>query len=184
MALSELTGEAISVSFPESRLVAINDIPEMMGGPEARVAGVYVGFQGDLTGAMLLVIPDDNLLVLDNLLHRRPAGADGELSEIDLSSISEIGNILASCFINAIADSARLALAPEVPEISIDMCMSVIDPVLARFNEAGEKLLLTDAVILAGTSNDIVCHQVMFLDTQSLQKLMGVLDSPAVPAEA
>ena len=38
-----------------------------------------------------------------------------------------MGNILASCFINAMADADHLNVTPEVPEISIDMCLPVID---------------------------------------------------------
>jgi len=177
--LTQLMGPEIRVSFPESRLVAIKDVAEIMGGEESTVGGMYVGVQGELEAGMLLVIPQKNLLVLDDMLHRRPAGTTTDLADIDLSGISELGNILASCFINAIADEARLTLSPEVPEISIDMCLPVIDSVLARFNEPGEKLLLTAAVIYSEGSDNVVCHQVLFLHPESLSKLMAALTAAA-----
>jgi chemotaxis protein CheC len=184
MSLTQLTGQEIRVSFPESRLVAIRDVAEIMGGEESTVGGMYVGVQGDLSAAMLLVIPEKNLLLLDDLLHRRAAGSVKDLSSVDLSAISELGNILASCFINAMADAAHLTLSPEVPEISIDMCLPVIDSVLARFNQPGEKLLLTEAIIYGGGTENMVCHQVMFLEPDSLRKLMDALaaSAPAVAA--
>ncbi|HTZ53044.1 MAG TPA: chemotaxis protein CheW, partial [Spirochaetia bacterium] len=163
MALSELTGQEIRVSFPESRLVPIKDVAEIMGGEESTVGGIYIGVQGDLAAGMLLVIPQKNLLALDDLLHRRAPATTTDLSTVDLSGVSEMGNILASCFINAMADAARITLHPEVPEVSIDMCLSVIDSVLARFNQPGDRLLLTEAVIYGGGSEDVVCHQVLFL---------------------
>ena len=140
MSLSQLTGQEIRVSFPESRLVAIKDVAEVMGGEESTVGGMYVGVQGDLAAGMLLVIPEANLLVLNDLLHRRAAGTTRTVSEVDLSGISEMGNLLTACFLNAMADAAHLALSPEVPEISIDMCLPVIDSVLARFNQPGDTL--------------------------------------------
>ena len=179
MSLTQLTGHEIRVSFPESRLVAIRDVAELMGGEESTVAGMYVGVQGDLEAAMLLVIPEKNLLVLDDLLHSRPVGTTREVADVDLSGISEMGNILASCFINAIADEARLRLSPEVPEISVDMCLPVIDSVLARFNQPGDRLLMTEAVILGEGSENVVCHQVMFLEPASLRKLMEALAASA-----
>ena len=133
---------------------------------------------------MLLVIPEKNLLVLDDLLHRRPAGTTDDLAAVDLSGISEMGNILASCFINAIADATHLSLSPEVPEISIDMCLPVIDSVLARFNQPGDKLLLTEAVIYGGGTENVVCHQVLFLEPESLRKLMDALAAAAAPRQS
>jgi len=183
MSLSQLTGQEIRVSFPESRLVAIKDIAEVMGGEENTVGGIYVGVRGDLGAGMLLVIPQKNLLALDDLLHRRAPGTTTDLSAVDLSGVSEMGNILASCFINAMADAARLTLHPEVPEVSIDMCLSVIDSVLARFNQPGDRLLLTEAVIYGGGSEDVVCHQVLFLEPDSMRRLMGALAAAAAPVE-
>ncbi|HET6450295.1 MAG TPA: chemotaxis protein CheW [Spirochaetia bacterium] len=179
MSLSQLTGQDIRVSFPESRLVAIKDVAEIMGGEESTVGGMYVGVVGDLEAGMLLVIPEKNLLVLDDLLHRRSVGTAKDLGTVDLSGISEMGNLLASCFLNAMADSAHLALNPEVPEISVDMCLPVIDSVLARFNQPGDKILLTEAVIYGGGSENVVCHQVMFLEPDSMRRLMDALSRAA-----
>jgi len=175
LSLSQLTGQEIRVSFPESRLVPIKDVAEAMGGEENTVAGMYVGVQGDLAAGMLLVIPEANLLALDDLLHHREAGTTRNVSEVDMSSISEMGNLLTASFLNAMADAAHLALSPEVPEISVDMCLPVIDSVLARFNQPGDTLLLTEAVIYAGGSESVVCHQVLFLEPDSYRRLMSAL---------
>ena len=84
------------------------------------------------------------------MLHGQPAGTTTELSAVDMSGLSEMGNILACCFINAFADADGLVASAEVPEISVDMCLPVIDSVLARFNQPGDKILLTEAVIYGG----------------------------------
>jgi chemotaxis protein CheC len=178
MSLSQLTGREIRVSFPESHLVAIKEIADVMGGEECTVAGMYVGIKGELSAGMLLVIPEANLLMIDDLLHGRPGGTTTKTSEVDLSGISEMGNILASCFINAMADATRLPLVPEVPEISIDMCLPVIDSVLARFNQPGDRLLLTEAVIYGEGMDNVVCHQILFLEPDSLRTLIDALAAP------
>ena len=164
------------MSFPESRLVAMRDVAETMGGEESTVGGIYVEVRGDLSGGILLVIPVANLLEMDDLLHGRPVGTTEELAGVDLSAMCEMGNILAACFINAMADSTSLAVTAEVPEISIDMCLPVIDSVLARFNQPGDDLLLTEAVIYGGGLGNVVCHQVLFLEPASLGKLLDALE--------
>jgi two-component system chemotaxis sensor kinase CheA len=179
LSLSQLTGQEIRVSFPESRLVPIKEVAGIMGGEERTVGGIYVDVRGDLDAGMLLVIPAKNLLVLDDLLHGRHAGTSKDLAGVDLSGVSEIGNLLAACFLNAMADASHLSLTPEVPEISVDMCLSVIDSVLARFNQPGDRLLLTDAVIYGEGWENVVCHQVLFLEPDSMRRLMEALVAAA-----
>jgi len=176
ISLSQLVGQEIRVSFPESRIVPLGDVAELMGGDEATVGGIYVGVGGDITGGILLVFPEKNLLAIDDMLHGRPAGTSSA-PQLDLSGLSEVGNILACCFINAFADADGLMVHAEVPEISIDMCLPVVDSVLARFNQPGEKILLTEAVVYAGDMQKVVCHQLLFLEPQSLTRLMAALSA-------
>lgn len=175
ISLSQFTGKEIRVSFPESRMVALKDVAELLGGEESTVGGIYVGVSGELIGGILLVIPESNLLKIDDMLHGRPVGTARQVSEVDVSAMSELGNILACCFINAIADSDNIAANAEVPEMSIDMCLSVIDSVLARFNQPGDSLLLTEASIYGGGMDDVVCHQLLFMEPDSLRRLMDTL---------
>ncbi len=182
ISLSQFTGKEIRVSFPESRMVAIKDVAELLGGEESTVGGIYVGVSGELIGGILLVIPEVNLLKIDDMLHGRPVGTARKVAEVDVSAMSELGNILACCFINAIADSDSIAANAEVPEMSIDMCLPVIDSVLARFNQPGDSLLLTEASIYGGGMDDVVCHQLLFMEPDSLLRLMETLSGKgAVP---
>jgi two-component system chemotaxis sensor kinase CheA len=176
IALSQFTGREVRVSFPESRLVALGEVAETMGGEESTVGGIYVEVQGDLSGGILLVLPFANLLEMDDLVHGRPVGTTEELAGVDLSAMCEMGNILAASFINTMADSTSLVVTAGVPEISVDMCLPVIDSVLAHFNQPGNDILLTEAVIYGSGSETVVCHLVLFLEPASLEKLMDALE--------
>lgn len=177
MSLSQFTGREIRVSFPESRLIPISDVAETMGGEEASVGGIYIEVQGDLRGGILLVLPFDNLLEMEDLVHGRQVGTTRELASVDLSAMCEMGNILAASFINTMADSTNLMVAPGVPEISVDMCLPVIDSVLAHFNQPGDEILITEAIIYGSGSENVVCHLVLFLEPDSLKKLMDALEA-------
>ncbi len=177
MSLSQFTGREIRVSFPESRLIPIGQVGETMGGDEASVGGIYIEVQGDLRGGILLVLPFNNLLEMEDLVHGRPVGTTTELSNVDLSAMCEMGNILSASFINTMADSTGLMVAPGVPEISVDMCLPVIDSVLAHFNQPGDEILITEAVIYGSGTENVVCHLVLFLEPDSLKKLMNALEA-------
>ena len=62
------------------------------------------------------------------------------------------------------------------------MCEAVIDSVLARFNQPGERILITEAVIYNAEDEHAACHLLMFLQPESLKiltaALMDDLDGP------
>jgi chemotaxis protein CheY-P-specific phosphatase CheC/chemotaxis signal transduction protein/two-component sensor histidine kinase len=179
VSLTELTEAEIRVSFPESRLVPLGEVSELLGGPESPVGGVYVGVAGDLEAGILLVVPLAHLLALDDLLHRRPEGTAGCIEDTDTSALSEAANLIAAAFVNAMAAAAKLRLGMLVPEISVDMCEAVIDSVLARFDRAGERVLLTQAEIAWGSRSPMGCELLVFLAPASLERLVAALQAGA-----
>jgi chemotaxis protein CheC len=177
MAVSKLTGQEIRVSFPESQIITLSDVANNLGGEEVPVGGIYVGLAGELSGGMLIVLPEEHLLKFHEFLYRQQSGTCTSLEEVDFSGISELGNILSASFICAMSDETKLGIKNEAPEIIVDMCLSVIDSVLARFNQPGERILLTKALLFISESEEVVCHLLMFLEPESLQRLIDVLGS-------
>jgi two-component system, chemotaxis family, sensor kinase CheA len=179
MAIGQLVGDEVRVSFPESDVVRLSEVAEALGGEELPMGGIYVGLAGDLTGGVLLLLPPENMGRLHEMLVRKPAGSCKSLEDVDLSGIQELGNIVAASFINAMADATRMPLRADAPELSIDMCLAVIDSVLARFNQPGDRLLLTKAVVFYGNAEEVVCHLLLFLEPESLSRLMAALGGKA-----
>ena len=175
MAVSQMSGREVRVSFPETRVARLAEVPDSLGGAEPPVCGIFVGIAGQLSGGILMVLPERNLLLFHELLHRLPAGACASLAEVDMSAIAELGNLVAASFLNAIADETRLSLKMQSPELSVDMCQAVIDSVLARFNHPGETLLLTEAVLFLDDSRQAACHLLLFLEPASLSRLLELL---------
>ncbi|UCF99984.1 MAG: chemotaxis protein CheW [Spirochaetaceae bacterium] len=175
MALSQLTDREIRVSFPESQIVRLAEIAHFLGGEEKQVGGVYVGVDGNLNGGILMVLPVESVLDFHDRLYRRTPGTCTSIEDVDMSGISELGNILAASFLIAISDGTGLRVKSETPEISVDMCQPVIDSVLARFNQPGDRILLTKALIYSDDDEEVVCHLLMFLEPESLRGLIKTL---------
>jgi len=175
LAMTQLSGREVRVSFPESQVVELTEVPASLGGPEASVCGIFVGITGQLAGGVLMVLPERNLLLFHELLHRLPPGSCAGPQEVDESAIGELGNVLAASFISAIADETRLALKSQAPELKLDMCQAVIDSVLARFNQPGDRLLLTETVLFLDESQQVACHLLLFLEPESLARLLDLL---------
>ena len=179
-AMSQLMNRNVQVSFPETKLVEIGEVASELGGDELVVGGIYIEIKGSISGGVLLVIPYDYMLQLSDLLFNRKNGTTTEIRDEELSAIGEMGNILSASFINSIGDMTALEIKMDVPATSIDMCGAVIDSILARFNQAGKHIMVTEATLRFENAEDAVCYILIFLEEQSMDLLITRLGD-AVP---
>jgi len=179
-AMSQLMNRNVQVSFPETKLVEIGEVASELGGDELVVGGIYIEIKGSISGGVLLVIPYDYMLQLSDLLFNHKNGTTTEIKDKELSAIGEMGNILSASFINSIGDMTALEIKMDVPATSIDMCGAVIDSILARFNQAGKHIMVTEATLHFENAEDAVCYILIFLEKHSMDLLVTRLGD-AVP---
>ena len=169
--MTQLMGREVRASFPSVEVVSIKDVAERLGGEENPVGGIYVGMSGNITGGILIVLPMEYVYEFSDLLLRRSPGTTTDIGEEETSALCEMGNILAAAFINSIAETTGFSAVTNVPEMGIDMCQSVIDTILIRFNQPGDKIILTEAEIYFSDDEQVVCHLLLFLEESSIRKL-------------
>ena len=129
--LSEMAGQKISVAGMNFRKVMVKDIPNLFGGPETPVIAVYLEMQGETNGHMLIVYQPKVAFELIDLLLGQPAGATIALSEMETSTLGEVGNIMGSFFLNHISDNTGIRFQPSPPAVMMDMAGAVLDATLA-----------------------------------------------------
>lgn len=180
MALSQITGLEIRVGFPDSSLERFAEVGSTLGGEEQRMAGIYVGITGELDGGILMMIPEEKVALIHGYLSGRQEGSgEPRGEEIDMSAIAEFGNLLSASFVNAISDEAEVRVRSMPPEVSIDMCLALLDSVVARHNYRGDRILVTKAVVYFGQDEEIGCSLILLLAPHSLETLLASCASAA-----
>lgn len=173
-ALSQLMGKTIHLQVPRVLLMDIARVPEMFGGAERMVVGIFLQILGNARGNILLVIPRENAIrILEKLLPQNRLRGN-ILTELEFSALKEVGNILASAFLNALGDLLRMTLIPSVPVLSLDMAGAVIDHVLIDLAAAGESSLLVEAEF-SGDDEQLSGHFFLLPDPASLEIIMGAV---------
>jgi len=113
-ALSQLLGRPVDISYSEALLTVLAEAIDRIGAPMSRSALVDTPIRAD-GGTVLLVFPDDTGEQLCQLL-------DTSLSdEIGLTALQEVGNILATSYLNAIVEMTGMELEPEPPTVEVDL---------------------------------------------------------------
>jgi chemotaxis protein CheC len=146
-ALSQLMERTIHLKAPRILAMDVAHVPEFLGGTRLMVVGVYLQILGDARGNIMMVFTRENAIrILDNLLSRdKSGGARGALlSELEVSTLKEAGNILASAFLNALGERLKMTLIPSVPELSFDTAGAILDFVLSEQSETCDLSLMIE----------------------------------------
>ena len=113
-ALSQLVGRPVDIAYSEALLTVLAEAIDRIGAPMSRSALVDTPIQED-GGSVLLVFPDDAGEQLCQLLG---TSLDDELGR---TALQEVGNILATSYLNAIVEMTGMELAPEPPSVEVDL---------------------------------------------------------------
>ncbi|MBX3112512.1 MAG: chemotaxis protein CheC [Fimbriimonadaceae bacterium] len=131
-ALSDLTGRSFNMEVPNVETVAIENVPALVGDPEAVVVGIMMPIEGDVTGHIAFVFPWESAQTVWRYLLGTCPDSFAEVDDLAASAMLEIGNILNSSFMNALSNMTGLAIHATPPVVSIDLCYSVVSTVVAE----------------------------------------------------
>jgi chemotaxis protein CheC len=140
-ALSQLLGRQIDVSVPTAAALPFADAVDSVGDPELVVTGVWVPIHGGLDASAVLLFPEEDARRISEML-----GVEAG-SELAVSALSEIGNILCASYLGALVSMTGLPLEPGPPEAAQDMLGAIVATVLAASVEPAEVALLLDSDI-------------------------------------
>ena len=147
---SGMVGRRIEVSNPDIELVPLLTIPKIVGGLEDDAVGVYLRFEGDMMGQIMMIIPHQKALELVDLLMGLEKGTTKRLGSLERSALGELGNLCGTFFLNSIAKTVGASFRPSPPAIMVDMLGAILDIVVATAGGVNEHVLLMHANFMDG----------------------------------
>lgn len=140
-----MVGRKVEVSSPVLELVPLYTIPKVVGDPENDAVGIYLRFEGDMIGQIMMIVPYQKALELADLLMEAETGTTKTLGAMERSALGELGNLCSSFFLNSIAKSVDANFRPSPPAIMVDMVGAILDIVVATAGGVNEHVLLAHA---------------------------------------
>jgi chemotaxis protein CheC len=138
-ALSSMLGRSVDISVPNAVVLPFAEAVEATGPAEAEVTGIVLGVVGEMAGTVLLLVPPEDAVTLCRMLGLE---ADSEYAE---SALGEIGNVVGTSYINALAAMTGLTLEPTPPATATDMLAAIVESVLSVHAVGGDAALLLDS---------------------------------------
>lgn len=144
-ALAKMLNTKIDMNVPRVEMVPFTQLPDTFGSPEEVLAGILVQLDGDIKGMMMFLAKEESAHTLVNsLMGGMGVSGDGTFSEMELSALSEIGNIIIGAYLSAMSNLTNLKIASSVPYISIDMAGALLCVPAIEFGKLGDKVLLIE----------------------------------------
>ena len=149
--LSQMIGLPVGVGAPRLVALALGEIADYAGDPEAEMVGIYLLLGDDLPGQAILTLPLSDAFLLVDALLGEPAGTTDDLGDVERSALCEAGNLMIAGFLNAIALIAEAPLRPSPPAVMADMLGAILG-VVASAAPLHEKLLIIESELAASES--------------------------------
>lgn len=141
-ALSQMINSKIDMKVPKVEVLEFKELPDIVGGAESLVVGILLTLDGDIDGMMMFMLEKKSAHHLVNLLMNKEITNFEEFSEMDLSALQEIGNIIAGAYLSSLSQMTNLTIASSIPYMSIDMAGAILSVPAIEFGKVGDKALL------------------------------------------
>lgn len=142
-ALSKLINAKIDMKVPKVDLIDIQGITSMMGDEETVMVAILVMLTGDVKGFMMFLMGQEVARKLVNALMMTDSDSF-EFTEMELSAIQEIGNIISGAYLASLSDLTKLSIIESIPYLQIDMVGAILSVPAIEFGKLGDKVLLIE----------------------------------------
>ena len=156
---------------------ARQQIIDAMGGPEKVITGILVRLEGDIKGMMMFLLEDSFAQVVLSTFMNAENVQVTKLGDMELSVITEMGNIMAGSCLRALSTLTGLTIDMSIPSMTVDMLGAIMSVPITEFAQVGDKVLFIDDGFkidgVAIKSNIILIPEMESLET--LMKKLGVM---------
>ena len=140
-ALSQMLGQEVMLNVPRALALPLADAVAAAGPAGEIVTSVVIPLEGDMDALVVLLIPGQDAATLCSLL-----GVEAG-TEVGESALSEIGNILAASYMNALSGMTGLSLALCPPQLATDLLASIVASLLALTAAENDTALMLDTAL-------------------------------------
>jgi chemotaxis protein CheC len=169
--LGVLLDEDVSISLPMVRIEDFNDVVSSVGGFEEMCVAVLVKFSGDANGVVLFILTMEDAKGIMDILASEDDDDTPGLSDIKLSGVKELGNILASSYLGSVATLTGMTVNLSVPHVAIDMAGAILAVPVAEYGAADSKVLFIEESF-STKQRRLESRVILFTDIETLEDII------------
>jgi len=175
-ALSQMLGCKIDMGVPQVELLDFSEVGTAIGGEEQIMVGVFLGVEGDITGSMLFLVEQKSAKYLINKVLMGIVDPGEEFTEMELSAMQEVGNIITGAYLNSLSTLTNLKIFPSPPALTVDMAGAILSVPAIEFGIYGDQILMIQSKFFDEVQID--GYFILVPDVESYKKILTSLGLP------
>lgn len=175
-ALSVMMNMKIDMSVPKVALVDFQHLADLVGSEETVLVGILFMLEGDVNGMMMFLMEQPSAKGIITAMLNQMCMAVPEsdsYSEIELSLLNEVGNIISGAYISSLATLTGLKILSSVPCLNIDMAGALLSVPAIEFGKVGDKALMIQTSF--GSEKDQNGYFLLIPDVDSYDVILSAL---------
>jgi chemotaxis protein CheC len=173
-ALAKMISKKVDMKVPLVNVLDFSEVPEILGGPEMEVVGIFFKLEGEIEGSIMFVLDTESAMKLIELL--MPGISTDGFNEFAFSALQEIGNILAGSYISSLSSLSNLDIKISVPSLALDMAGAILSVPAIHFGLIGDKILMIENEFVEEIEQDSVNgFFILIPEVDSYDTLLGSL---------
>ena len=174
-ALAQMLQCKVDMAVPKVALLEFKEVGEAMGGEEQIMAGIYLGVEGDITGSIMFLLEKGSArFLVSKMMGMQEEGE--EFSEMELSALKEVGNIITGAYLNSLSSITNLKIYPTIPDMTVDMAGAIMSVPAIQFGAVGDRMLLIQTQFFDEVAID--GYFILIPDLESYSKILSALGMP------
>jgi chemotaxis protein CheC len=150
-ALAKMLNRKVDMDVPRAKILEFKEVSDTLGSAELPVVGILLKVTGDLTGYIMFILQQQAAAMLVSMLMGKASESIETFSEIEVSALKEIGNILAGSYLSALSVLTNLKILPSIPDMAIDMAGAILSVPAIEFGKVGDTVLYIETEFSEGT---------------------------------
>lgn len=177
--MSTLIDKRVDMSVPSVNVVTFDEMMDIVGGPEQLIVAMFFRIHGEAPGTVYFILTIEEAQELVNGIapnEELRISMDEPPSELAISALKEIGNIMTGSYLSALSDFTQINMQSSIPYLSIDMAGAVLTAGLVELSQVSDYAIVINTEISDNISSDGLSGNFFLLpDLETIPKLFSAL---------
>ncbi|MDD5745995.1 MAG: chemotaxis protein CheC [Candidatus Omnitrophica bacterium] len=183
VALAQILFKKIELQIPTVEIISLKQIAKIIDKDDQPIIGIQMETLGAINGQILLVFSEKSAYTLMELLVGNVTQNKTRIiTQIGISSLKEIGNIVISSYLSTLSSLSRLPVFPSCPQFTDGVPSSVIKTVFGGFGKDEPQVILIETVFSEHMSSVTGKFFIAF-DSESMKLILKACETIANSAK-
>jgi chemotaxis protein CheC len=172
-ALVQMVGKKIYLNLPSLDIVNIKELPRYLASyADEVVIGIHMQILGGARGNALLVLPTRDAFKIVDLLLGPSDALPSSLTEIGMSSLKEMGNILISAYLSVLTTFTGIPAFPSTVTLTNGAASSLVNLAFAGLHDKAERDTILIKAVFDDKRRNLSGHFFIIFDFMTIREIL------------